>query len=218
MKRTLVLVSAALLALQLFGAQGARGHSPTMYVGLWFSSPVNFYWSGNPNWWHTIPDIAARMVEGVNTWNLAPATLHMGTPGDWAGLSEDCDLNSPGQNGLFWTNLGGAGGDLGLTDICVYPGTNQIRTVNVAIDGTEPNWHTGSGNPPADRWDLRSITTHEFGHATGFHGHWPDWGFPGLCPQSSTTQTMCTNISWYLGHTYFRTLGSHDSHTFDNRY
>src|SRR5207253_7063602 len=134
--------------------------------------------------------------------------------------NEDCFLNGPSQNGIFWTVIDQAGGRLASTCSYTYPGTNQLKSVTIRFDGNEPNWYTGTGSPGVGNLDLKSVATHEIGHAGGFwDGHWNN-AFPAdhSCDQDSAIHTMRAYTTWYLCHSYWRTLQPHDIHTFDNRY
>lgn len=43
----------------------------------------------------------------------------------------------------------------------------------IVLDDTRDNWYVGSSTSvPSDKYDLRSVIVHEFGHAGGFKGHW----------------------------------------------
>ena len=78
-------------------------------------------------------------------------------------------------------------------------------------------WYQGSGGAPANRWDLRSIATHEAGHTTGWHGHFS--GSPTCAlPLSGAYETMCEGSLSVLGTEWIRTLGTHDLHTYEDAY
>lgn len=195
-----------------------------------FRTVLNMYWNSNPNgWWHTIPGIADRVVDGMVSWNTVPGTnnMHLAAAGDRAGMSETA-CNGSNINGLFWTAIDGAGNKLGITTFC-YFASDPVRLTSVTIlfDGQEPNWYVGNGAAPANTNDLWSVASHELGHAQGFFlggstwKHWEEPYPPGLdatlCPGSSTYRhTMCSVIE--QGTTYMRSPAQHDYETFNARY
>lgn len=101
-------------------------------------------------------------------------------------------------------------GYAGLTYNC-GSGGNLTRTVVLLSNGS--NWYVGSGTPSSNLYDLRSVVTHEFGHAMAFSGH---FGSSDTACSQSPIHTMCSGIS--PGTTYKRTLETHDEHTFTSAY
>lgn len=99
----------------------------------------------------------------------------------------------------------GSGGTLGNTQLC-FAGSTVVRG-RVFLD-TLDGWYLGSGSP-GGLYDGRSVLTHELGHAGGFVNHFSD-----AC--AGTINTMCPSIG--AGQSHWRTLESHDEHTFDAAY
>lgn len=113
----------------------------------------------------------------------------------------------------------GLPGALGWVDYCVEgpPPAQAIGKFEMYLEKTPGvGWYVGSGTPPSNRYDLRSIVTHETGHTTGWVGH-----FTGstLCDSGdmATFHTMCTPAA-PPGTIGMRYLEAHDVHTYGNAY
>jgi hypothetical protein len=93
---------------------------------------------------------------------------------------------------------------------------SYITRSNVRFDTSNRTWHVGSSSAPSGTSDFRGIAAHEFGHSTGFDGHFPNGG--GTCASSPTTSdnTMCSTFSGTGYH--WRTLGSSDIAEFQAAY
>jgi hypothetical protein len=109
-----------------------------------------------------------------------------------------------------------AGSNLAATQVCRSgncPGPGcQITRGMIHFDTSKP-WYTGVGDAPATKYDLWSVSTHEFGHVTGFGmNEAPDHFTGTICPE----QTMCGAASF--GSENQRTLDTHDIHTFQGAY
>jgi hypothetical protein len=107
-------------------------------------------------------------------------------PGDY-GETLVCDMDNNGRNDFFW----------------------------VVID-EDRDWHHYWNSPvPTGKYDLAGLFSHEFGHATGFDGHFPSGS--GACPITQNYSTMCTGnvIGFHNGSdgdgTGWRSLGQHDT-------
>jgi len=93
-----------------------------------------------------------------------------------------------------------------LAEPCVT--SRHITRATIAINPVASNWHNGSGNPRSDRWDFRSVITHEIGHALGA-GHYEDSPSNFWCNQGTANNaTMCesTQRLQLRGQTWFRDL------------
>jgi len=101
-----------------------------------------------------------------------------------------------------------SGGGLARAATC---GSNPTRGI-VVIDSSSRTWEYGSDFPTSTEWDLQGVVTHEYGHVTGFSGHFPS----ADCPNTAL-QTMCPTLP-SAGVYQWRTLGSHDIHTMQNAY
>lgn len=122
-----------------------------------------------------------------------------------------------GPNGVFARNMGQDGfpGFAGLTLRCGTTGSSLLQGFTM-IYNNQFSWYLGDGTVPNDRWDMRSIATHEAGHIPGFKGHFEDSDICHL--DNGNDQTMCEGDPYAKGRSYLRTLEEHDIHTLNNQY
>lgn len=152
----------------------------------------------------------------------AAATYWSSVSGSWLDFNwtgeEDPDVDftwnacTTAPDGGLWLTTAHMDYYVAYTSICRKSGT--ITSAAIAFDYTGRNWYTGvSSNVPSSAFDLRSVSSHEFGHATGFFPHFdPD----DVDCSSADRETMCATIP--VGVSYFRTLEEHDKHTVANAY
>ena len=158
----------------------------------------------------------ARLLDGMRQWNNVGAKfkfLPQTTPRLFA-PPHRCDRFPGGKHPggrVEYQPL--PAGVAGFTPQCKQRGKNRILFFVMYLNSTE-KWYSGTADAPADRTDVWSIATHEFGHGTGFVGHFPRGG--SLCGNSSAQQTMCQ--PYFQGTERQRTLESHDVHTFNGAY
>lgn len=130
-----------------------------------------------------------------------------------------CSISTVG--GMFYANLNWLnppnGETIGYTNRCVTPTSPPFITrFTITFDSTGTDWYSGSGSPPSTQMDLYSVAVHEFGHATGWTGHWNQQGWPQFCQDADTYQTMCSGNA--PGRIRWRTLGEHDIDTWHAAY
>jgi hypothetical protein len=192
-------------------AHAASAHDAAVfYPHRWSPASVTYAYTPSvpTGEWRTSIDSAAVTWSNVNgsTFDYIRGT----------DFGADFDPTDPcghqGQNGIH-TRPGASGGVLGTTFTCWSgSGAQPLTSMQVRFDSSD-NFYTGSGTPGSSQSDLRSVATHELGHATGFTGHITD---SSLCQFNSTQQTMCT--THLAGSTWQRTLELHDEHTFTAAY
>jgi hypothetical protein len=127
-------------------------------------------------------------------------------------LSGNCLSNDSGQSGI---TVGGASGGwvyengqyvTGSTQHCpiqYQSGEWPLNRFAIAMSpyfldrGSNGNiysyeWYTGTGDPSANQGDLWGALTHEFGHATGFNGHFSNTYESSICAYHlEYRETMC---------------------------
>lgn len=199
-------------------------------------SAGSFYYSGwpaghNETYWFrdNVPtgNFRSRVIDGAYEWNDTPndgnaePNFYNGgeksdSGGDW---NQPCQAN---YSAIYFRDLDSiSSGAVGYTPFCkvvVSDGGNswtKITKFSLNLD-SDRDWYTGTGDAPdwppdVDAW---SIASHEFGHATGWEGHFNDSG--DQCPGDGTEATMCPVYEG--GSERWRTLSDHDSHTFENQY
>lgn len=157
-----------------------------------------------------------RAKDGAQTWNAEPPAMGLEFQGEGSQFTADCtNLTNP-YNGLWWSDMGGVGGQWGVTMRCWHTGTSTMHDAQIYFDSTEL-WWTSTSPTPVDKLDAWGAAVHEFGHALGFSGPYASGHFdPAAAVCSGAEQTMCP----YMGYaeSNFRTLETHDKHTFDNAY
>lgn len=110
---------------------------------------------------------------------------------------------------------------LGYTTWCTQVFGTQDRIVgfDIALNrDPDINWYSGSGNPGANQWDVRSIAAHEAGHATGLLGHFNDGDAWCPVPRTAATATMCSGNPGIVGTTWLRSLEGRDFQAISDAY
>lgn len=153
-----------------------------------------------------------RVNAGANTWSA------LGEPMRFTNSLPDFPSNfRPGvcsrtyqRNGIHRKAIDGTGGTLARTYLCTSGGA--LHSFQLVFDRGD-RWYTGTGAPARNQADLQSVATHEFGHATGFAGHFSG---SALCSNDASFHTMCAGH--VVGTNRQRTLEEHDKHTFGAAY
>lgn len=217
---------AGCVSIALLAEPAVAGHQPR-YPEYWDDLPfetVPFYQDLDlpPTWDDTLNN-------AVNEWNLVTESGHEVVRFVNLGVAETPSVvnpcAAPGKGGVRREQLDSiAGSDFaGVVITCNFSGgpANRIASFMLALDigAGGFSWNEDNGTPASDELDMRSVYTHEFGHATGWGGdetgdHYSDNG--GACPESTNRKTMCQ--STILGTTYSRTLESVEKDVFRAAY
>jgi hypothetical protein len=160
----------------------------------------------------------ARINAGAQTWNVARQDAEPGM--SYAGettatVTDPMNACAYGWNGVYYRSLSSG---IAATNTCKNSGPVDLVIIGFSIVvNSSANYYTGTGTPGASQADLQGAATHEFGHAVGL-GHFSD-SDPSTCDPSGGRHfdnTMCGTLP--TGYITWRTLESHDSHTFQAAY
>ena len=154
-----------------------------------------------------------RVRDGAAQWTARGGTAEPDLY--WAGgadvtpinLSASCSSSFQGLNAIHYQDLDYLGsGTLGVVYACFNNTTKVMGSFQFGIDN-DRDWYTGTGDAndgllnqcvPSCQDDLWSLTSHEFGHATGFIGPSSTGGHhdeaDSTCPESDARSTMCPSI------------------------
>lgn len=220
-------LAGAVFGLLVAAPMSAAAHSDysTWYRTKWKSdhhTGLNITWRFAP----TFPSDSAkrdRVREGAGAWNAEGQDMKF----EWLGSSSDAqpfscsDFSALSYNGISWDSLDGSGGTWARAKVCWHTTSETYHTSHqflIRFD-SDDTWYDGTGTPGSNQVDLKSLATHEFGHATGgwldesSGGHWSSSS--SLCTDSPR-HTMCPSIN--KGENFMRGLELHDSHTFTGLY
>lgn len=186
----LALFSGFVLTLAVFGIAKAADYTWNTYNATFYYDST---WPLSPTAWQT------RVDNARSAWNnVTPTTF------SWT-------FNSGATSRVEYKYL--CCGRLGETGYnwCGVPFLSDICAAFPRINNTGYTWYINTGTPPAGQFDLWSVLTHEFGHASGLWDH-STWG---TCT-GSAGPTMCPSIS--ATKTHWRTLEYDDKNRFNLLY
>ena len=121
-----------------------------------------------------------------------------------------------GPNAVFRDYMGPENGFpdgiLGFTPGC-FKGKRMVGFTMIINSRYAASY--GRSGPPAGAFDGPAVLTHEFGHATGWYGHYENKS--KQCDKRGAYQTMCP--IWRPNRARaWRSLGKHDKHTINSAY
>lgn len=187
-----------------------------------------------------------RIDAGAQAWNgVSPNFGFRSSRGSSvSGMTENCPsrTDSTTKSVVFYINIDGRGTKekniIGRAGACLNNDTGLLDAFRMRFDRGETavdcqgktisRWYTGASGkvgsycaPDGKRYaktDLQSAAAHEFGHATGFVGHYDSKKNPkSYCAfTNKDRQTMC--FAQMDGQARDRTLGSIDKHIFRDIY
>jgi hypothetical protein len=200
----------------------ASAHTVGTFYGKSWSSDPNYYIGFLAPGFSTASGLASINSAPSKYNSLANSTLDFnpaGTDGTVAWMGDVCATLQNEFSGVWVISYDfGNAGVPGLTSDC-NTGTSNFNKMVVGINQNSGLiWYTGSGDSPSTDVDLRSVVTHEFGHATGFGLYSASVHFDGaaaIC-SGATKQTMCP--STVFGEDVMRSLETHDKHTVEGKY
>lgn len=166
-----------------------------------------------------------RVAEAALEWTNVPNAdiILVQSGGDYPSFSSGSPCNEPeDKNAIHWESLTTV---YGITRKCVDTGPNPDKLYNfqLVLDSTGQNWNDADGPPGPDKIDTRHVATHEFGHATGWTGHYVN---VTRCPPAgpfSDWETMCDSVEALTsdteyGKTFRRSLDPHDMDVLQGAY
>lgn len=200
---------AALVIFACFTPVPATAHSTAFFTPKWKTT--------SPDWAYTtsfpLGAYRDRISSGVSQWNARNQSVKFyfvqQTRANYAYASCNLPYN---QNSVHWYSLDGPDGNVARAYRCVDKNL-EILDENLVVDKDE-KWYTGTGDAGPLQYDLWSVTAHEWGHMFGWYGHYAQ--SESICANQASQETMCPFYN--LGTERWRTLGTHDGHTFDAAY
>lgn len=234
---------AALLAMIVWQSPPAAAHSPS---SMYATTRPAIGGQNGRNWWFT-PSMPAEWTMVVHraaeTWNRASANFKFNYAGlsgpysPWGNCSYDAsDPWDRGKtNGVHYEALPNS--EVKYVGVVLFCNVNtsrpivehtsqevrpfdEIKSFNIVFE-PRVTWRVTLDDGPGvqgqpDAW---GVATHEFGHATGFIGHWNTFD-SSLCQNDMQYHTMCqSSVELVSSHwARKRTPEVHDLHTFESWY
>lgn len=213
--RTLVICSMFVFGLVFVAtyASAAQAHTASAHYPSEWTSDID-YNIGFRHTGFTGSDFTNSVHAADNPWD--------GISGNWFDFNwgtTDTGVTTWGgcttvPSGGLWVGTGAISA-LATESTCTSTSTGNITRSSITVDRTGRTWHQGSSSSvPAGSTDLRSVLIHEFGHATGFAGHFVNSSITDCT--GSDRNTMCSGLP--SGTSYKRSLESHDIHTIQAAY
>jgi hypothetical protein len=136
----------------------------------------------------------ARVGDAMRSWPVRPAGKVV-RGGVYGGTTCRFDGRRDVGVRVFFVRIeqfNGASNELART--CLFAPNGVMLGAHVLIDADQ-GWYTGTGVPPAGRYDLWSVLAHELGHAYGRPRHESacpaktDLHYPTMCVSYTATDT-----------------------------
>lgn len=161
-----------------------------------------------------LPDAWRPAIRGAAAvWSREQQSLRYSTsPGVVASFDpRGCGSPQLRDNAVHRGTVDGANGIVATTFTCIDPATAEAVSAQILLDGQE-QWAVGSAPPRPRAYDLLGAVAHEFGHITGWTGH-----YNLQDPQCSLAfELMCPALG--PGSTVWRMFGITDRAIFDSAY
>lgn len=191
----------------------AEGHMASLYYKSGKFWPVNHtegYWIRDN---FPSSSYGSRINEARAHWNSVGGMnevdfVYNGVTTATGNFNEPCSPNVSISMVSMRSDLPAGVG--GRANSCNDPALGYRTKFHIGINPNF-NWYVGTGLPSSSQVDLRSVATHEFGHTTGFTGHFLE-GSSTCNGEFEPHHTMCPAIS--PGESFMRSTAEHDQHTF----
>lgn len=169
----------------------------------------------------------ARVNDGADEWSdVGQVDLFFSVGDESQNFNPFQSCSSmPDKNAIHKKNGTGA---YAVTVTCIIPSEPFFRIDNFQLVFEEGiTWNKETAPPNPNEVDVWHTATHEFGHATGFSGHFRGFLQTQECPYQAYQlwETMCDSVDALEppfgteeGKQFRRSLETHDIHTFRNQY
>jgi hypothetical protein len=153
--------------------------------------------------------------QAAASWNAEQRSLQYAHPGSDlpAYRAQGCGGQQLENNGVHRAALDGPSGIVATTFACIDTSTAQAVSIQIVVDAAE-RWFTGAGPSLPGEYDLLGAVAHEFGHATGWEGHYA--AHDPRCADTAHAERMCPALA--PGSTGWRVTGVTDRSIFDSAY
>lgn len=197
LRRCLVACALA-IAFALSNATAAHAHSWVPYYTAAWPLGHRTIAYGFDNYW---PLSKGGVYNGANVWNVTGGS---DAPNFYNSLPQQNYSTTP-------SNLADYTGAIHYRDLNACCGTDALALTQkhvlgatlhrfvISFDSSGRTWYVGTGDAPSNQYDMWSVASHEFGHATGWVYHL-DYVTPGtsfVCEQQRTTHhvwvLLCRN-------------------------
>jgi hypothetical protein len=128
----------------------------------WFGSPVEYTVSG-ADCGSTASSCVSAVDAGFDVWQPTSGIAFNNNSG-----TSQTNACTGQPNSVSWVTIDGSGSVLAQTFPCYFVGTNQMAGFDIQFDKDEP-WSTCTSSCPSDDFSIRSVSSHEAGHAVGLN-------------------------------------------------
>jgi hypothetical protein len=204
----------SLLAFGAFMAAHALAHQASdFYISGKYQPPLGVDWHFTEE--VTGVNFRDRIRDGSEEWNALNSAMHFNKVAEIPNFPYDNCPTPVDENSAI--HMGGIADPdaVAVVHLC-FNNLGELDGFQMKFTNSA-NYYTGTGDPGANEVDTWSFGAHEFGHATGWRGHYDsDEETSPLCQVDSTRHTMCHSLG--NGRKWWRTLEEHDKHTFNFAY
>ena len=151
----------------------------------------------------------SRIADAAETWKALDVAQFEVDPARITALSDNsCEtLDGAFIGGIIRGPIAG-NGTLAENISCINSETGQLVGFRQTYN-SQYSFYTGTRNPPAKKYDLQAVATHELGHAQGWTAdHYSNRNNSSLCANKGKQATMCPEV--FQGNKRLRSLAPND--------